>query len=90
MAKTLGELERKLLELERTLTAIGHDETAFQEAGPGPAPQQDPGFIRLIDETIERDEPAPAGVTPVAGFQLVVQHEHLDLNLQAAVCRPTR
>jgi DNA-binding transcriptional MocR family regulator len=66
VAKTLGELERKLLELERTLTAIGHDETAFQEAGPGPAPQQDPGFIRLIDETIERDEPAPAGVTPVA------------------------
>ena len=66
MAKTLGELERKLLELERTLTAIGHDETAGQEAGPAPAAQQDPGFIRLIDETIERDEPAPAGVTPAA------------------------
>jgi 2-aminoadipate transaminase len=66
VAKTLGELERKLLELERTLTAIGHDEPAGQEPVADPAPQQDPGFIRLIDETIERDEPAPAAVTPAA------------------------
>jgi 2-aminoadipate transaminase len=70
VAKTLSELERKLLELERTLTAIGQDESAggdpVQQGGVRPAAQQDPGLIRLIDETIEHDQPAPAGVAPAA------------------------
>ena len=43
VAKTLGELERKLLELERTLTAIGHDE------GPGEQPAgQCPQFASAV------------------------------------------
>lgn len=57
MAKTLGELERKLHELERTLTAIGH-ETRPDEATVTPSPSTPPSFGRLVDEMNERDEPA--------------------------------
>jgi hypothetical protein len=46
VAKTLGELELKLQELERELTTIGHRDT---EAAPRPAPS------RLIDEAVEGD-----------------------------------
>ena len=41
MAKTLGELERKLLELERALTTIGQDERQG-ETGPPPSPSWTP------------------------------------------------
>jgi len=44
VAKTLGELERKLLELERTLTAIGQDEEPAGEADPRPDPAAQPGW----------------------------------------------
>ena len=78
MAKTLGELERKLLELERTLTAIGHDEVPAGEpytlsaSEPFPAgasqpssdPQREPAWARLVDETVERNEPVPMSVPP--------------------------
>src|SRR5271170_5668002 len=40
VAKTLGELERKLLELERTLAAIGHEERQVEETAPSTAPAQ--------------------------------------------------
>jgi 2-aminoadipate transaminase len=61
VAKTLGELERKLLELERTLTAIGHDEPVLTGEVAAPAdPPKEPAWARLVDETIEQDEPAPA------------------------------
>jgi 2-aminoadipate transaminase len=57
VAKTLGELERKLQELERTLSAIGH-EARPQEATLPANPSTPPSFSRLVDETTERDEPA--------------------------------
>jgi 2-aminoadipate transaminase len=66
VAQTLGELERKLLELERTLTAIGSDEEPAGEAGPRPEPPRQPSWTRLVDEKIERggralsDGPPPA------------------------------
>jgi len=73
VAKTLGELERKLLELERTLSAIGRDEAigqAERDSGEAAAPADplDPqsSWIRLVDETIERDQPVEAVVTSVA------------------------
>jgi len=62
VAKTLGELERKLLELERTLTAIGHEERAEED----PAPSAPPSSGRLVDETTERGEPARPVVPPPA------------------------
>jgi len=53
VAKTLGELERKLLELERTLTAIGQDEEPAGEADPRPDPAAQPSWTRLVDESVE-------------------------------------
>jgi 2-aminoadipate transaminase len=64
VAKTLGELERKLLELERTLTAIGHEETPRREATIE-IDSAKPGVTRLVDEMVERDERAPT-VRPTA------------------------
>jgi 2-aminoadipate transaminase len=58
VAKTLSELERKLLELEHTLGAIGRGEEAPEERAeepsqpPRPAPES---ASRLIDEAVERD-----------------------------------
>jgi hypothetical protein len=46
VAKTLGELELKLQELERELTSIGHRDSP-------PEPPQAPG--KLIDEVVERE-----------------------------------
>ncbi len=56
VARTLGELERKLRELERTLHAM----SAAEPPPPGG------GWSRIVDETIERSQaPAAApGVTP--------------------------
>jgi hypothetical protein len=51
VAKTLGELELKLQELERELTSIGRRDA--QAAQPQQQPQQPPG--RLVDEAIEHD-----------------------------------
>jgi 2-aminoadipate transaminase len=63
VARTLGELERKLHELERTLNAIGHDgepqDDPFASASTPP-----PGTGRLIDEAVERDEAPPAEALP--------------------------
>jgi len=64
VAKTLGELERKLHELERTLTAIGH-ETRPDEATVPPSPST-PSFSRLVDEMNERDEPVRPVFRPPA------------------------
>jgi DNA-binding transcriptional MocR family regulator len=59
VAKTLGELERKLLEVERTLSSIGRgeepDDALLAPASPEPA-----GRGRLVDEAIEHDEEAQA------------------------------
>jgi 2-aminoadipate transaminase len=80
VAKTLGELERKLLELEQTLTAIGqsdedgpagtHDQRAAIAAGsqndrPGSV-RQETGWVRLVDEKVERQGVASAGEAEVA------------------------
>jgi 2-aminoadipate transaminase len=71
VAKTLGELERKLLELERTLSSIGGEEgppggsPGEHSAQPSTAPQeaeQGAGETRLVDESVEPDEQARAGV----------------------------
>ena len=78
VARTLGELERKLRELERTLHAMG-------TAEPGERPQNEPSrgeptfeeastesqpgarWSRIVDETIERsDAPAPDPPAAVA------------------------
>jgi 2-aminoadipate transaminase len=61
VAKTLGELERKLQELERTLTAIGQDEEPGGGLGSPPLDSPTtPSFTRLVDETVERGQPARA------------------------------
>jgi 2-aminoadipate transaminase len=96
VARTLGELERKLLELERTLAEIGNDEehggentlhttapTSVQagrdsnavrptwgvqpsggEPRVAPVAPRATGFTRLVDEKIEREEPADGGFAP--------------------------
>jgi 2-aminoadipate transaminase len=70
VAKTLGELEHKLLELERTLGAIGRGSPdAAQEASQPPAgppsqapaePPEPPFRSRIVDETIEAARPGPS------------------------------
>jgi DNA-binding transcriptional MocR family regulator len=69
VAKTLSELERKLLELERTLSAIGRDEepvegSAHEQAEPiqPPAASERGGSTRLVDESVEHDDQARAEV----------------------------
>jgi 2-aminoadipate transaminase len=64
IASTLGELERKLHELERTLMDIGSRSQAGDDGAPG---LRTGGAGRLIDEAIERSEPAtPAPTTSVS------------------------
>jgi DNA-binding transcriptional MocR family regulator len=73
VARTLGELERKLLELERTLNAIGGgrqqdgDAAPAGHSGPVPAPPQQapsveasqpPAASRIVDEIVEQPPPA--------------------------------
>jgi DNA-binding transcriptional MocR family regulator len=77
VARTLGELERKLLELERTLSSIGRDEAPLEgppdeqavvqaPAAPAvpaaPAAGEGAGETRLVDESVEPDDRAPAEV----------------------------
>jgi 2-aminoadipate transaminase len=59
VARTLGELERKLLELERTLHAIsGEGEPATTTAVGGISATAEPvGHTRIVDETIEQAQP---------------------------------
>jgi 2-aminoadipate transaminase len=64
VAQTLGELERKLLELERTLTAIGHEEEPGAATGPPPGTPGPATWTRLVDETIEPSETTPAKTPP--------------------------
>jgi hypothetical protein len=52
VAKTLGELELKLQELERELTSIGHRDGQATPKAPG----------TLIDEAVEAQPPAPPPV----------------------------
>ncbi len=57
VASALGELEQKLLELERTLHTLGQGEgphTAGLPSPPSaPEPQHGPGSSRIVDETVE-------------------------------------
>ncbi len=62
VARSLSELERKLEELERTLAVAGGATTASQPApAPAPetagAPERQPPASRIVDETIERQDP---------------------------------
>jgi len=70
VAQTLRELERKLLELEGTLKAIGSGEKPPSSAPTEQwAPAQRPpshGFSRIVDETIEPPGPPPAPSSPPA------------------------
>ena len=76
IASTLAELERKLHELERALTAIGHGEDAGADGAAAP-PEEPIGRSRLVDEAIERERtvrvgdstraPAGAGARPAGG-----------------------
>ncbi len=83
MAKTLGELERKLLELERALTAIGHEEEFAGEGVPPAAVAEPSGSTRLVDETIERREPVQQAFPPVTPT-----HVSPDLGLVQAAMPP--
>ena len=77
VAKTLGELERKLLELERTLGSIEHGEQNSEgahDAPPRPAtppatpPPPPPRPTRIVDETAER-VPPPQGAEELLRFR---------------------
>jgi DNA-binding transcriptional MocR family regulator len=80
VARTLSELERKLLELEQTLSAMSNDRDTNErrhepDSEPGPqappahAPPDQPhssGWSRIVDETVEPSPPlAPLEQAPV-------------------------
>ena len=78
IASTLAELERKLHELERALTAIGHGEDAAAD-GAALASEGPIGGSRLVDEAIEGGRrrsgverlaraPASPGARPAGGL----------------------
>jgi DNA-binding transcriptional MocR family regulator len=71
VAKTLSELERKLVELERTLGAIGRPTPAVADApiGAPAAPPETALRSRIVDETIEAARAAPSAYAgePPAG-----------------------
>jgi hypothetical protein len=73
VAKTLGELELKLQQLEHELTSIGHHDKPV-EAAPAPTTQpsdgtQAPAYVpgKLVDEAIEPSMPQQAS-TDSDGF----------------------
>ncbi len=69
MARTLGELERKLLELERTLNAIGRDgEPGAVPPASASVSAQPPSTGRLVDEAIERDENRSMAAQPATAL----------------------
>ena len=59
VARTLSELERKLLELEHTLGAIGRGEQPAEQNYAAPATFDPPPASRLVDESVERDAGSP-------------------------------
>ncbi|HWX73942.1 MAG TPA: PLP-dependent aminotransferase family protein [Solirubrobacteraceae bacterium] len=65
IASTLGELERKLHELERTLVDIGSRASGSNDGAP---PERPPEPSRLVDEAIE-PAPAPAPAPPAPRAQ---------------------
>jgi len=56
VARTLGELERKLLELEHTLGAIGRGEEPADQVPTPPAVAPPHPSSRLVDESVELDD----------------------------------
>jgi DNA-binding transcriptional MocR family regulator len=69
VAKTLGELERKLLELEQTLSALGGEES--REPPPPPVqpaaePPTEHSHGRIVDETIEPPQAGQPAYAPAA------------------------
>jgi 2-aminoadipate transaminase len=63
VTRTLGELERKLGELERTLQTMGApvaQSTAQPRQETAPAPSPSPRWGRIVDETVEPAQAAPA------------------------------
>jgi 2-aminoadipate transaminase len=65
VAKTFGELERKLLELERTLSAIGSGGRSREDDPTAPMVPEPSVGGRLVDEGLERDQSEP-GLPPAA------------------------
>jgi 2-aminoadipate transaminase len=68
VARTLGELERKLLELEQTLSAIGRGEEPAAQGPPAPGAAQPRAAqprlpSRLVDESLEEGDAAAVGTT---------------------------
>jgi len=66
VAKTFGELERKLLELERTLSTIGRGESSHADASPAPFAPESPIRSRLVDEAVEPDQESGPEIPPAA------------------------
>jgi DNA-binding transcriptional MocR family regulator len=91
VAKTLGELERKLLELERTLSAIGRDEQPAEQPMPAaPAPTEPLTASRLVDESIEQQERSTdAGAEPPGGVSQPARSAGERARVGAAVAAAT-
>jgi DNA-binding transcriptional MocR family regulator len=68
VARTLGELERKLLELEQTLSAIGRGEEPAAQGPPAPGAAQPRAAqprlpSRLVDESLEEGDAVAVSAT---------------------------
>jgi 2-aminoadipate transaminase len=72
IVETLGELERKLRELERALAGVSDDELDTPHVAPAPsatfapsaAPPPTASDGRLVDESVERGAPASSNAAP--------------------------
>jgi DNA-binding transcriptional MocR family regulator len=69
IATTLGELERKLHELERTLVEIGSRSESSNDGAPGPRVREP---SRLVDEAVEPEAP----IAPPARVAAPAQRPH--------------
>jgi len=72
VAKTLGELERKLLELERTLISINQADTSGGKGIAAAVSSRPPSGSRLIDEAIEVSSSPPSRAPQHAAFPRAV------------------